>query len=87
MGDGNGKAWKGLYLCTDSFSNYDIVRLMNVLLIRYNINSSLVQTSGKSRIYIASPYGTESIKITNLVSVPEALFTQVCYIRYQVTTL
>ena len=44
--------------------NYDIVRLMNVLLIRYNINSSLVQISGKSRIYIAS---TESAKITNLV--------------------
>ena len=44
--------------------NYDIVRLMNALLIRYNINSSLVQISGKSRIYIAS---TESAKITNLV--------------------
>ena len=64
MGDGSGNASKGLYLCTDSFSNYDIVRLMNVLLIRYNINSSLVQISGKSRIYIAS---TESAKITNLV--------------------
>lgn len=64
MGDGYGNAWKGLYLCTDSFSNYDIVRLMNVLLIRYNIHSSLVQISDKSRIYIAS---TESAKITNLV--------------------
>ena len=39
---------------------------MNVLLIRYNINSSLVLISGKSRIYIAS---TESAKITNLVLV------------------
>jgi hypothetical protein len=37
---------------------------MNVLLIRYNINSKLVQISGKSRIYIAS---TESAKIINLV--------------------
>lgn len=64
MGDGYGNNWKGLYLCTDSFSNYDIVRLMNVLLIRYNLTSSLVQISGKSRIYIAS---TESAKITNLV--------------------
>lgn len=69
MGDGYGNAWKGLYLCTDSCAcfagqNYDIVRLMNVLLIRYNINSNLVQISGKSRIYIAS---TESAKITNLV--------------------
>ena len=64
MGDGYGNTWKGLYLCTDSFSNYDIVRLMNVLLIRYNIHSSLVQNSDKSRIYIAS---TESAKIINLV--------------------
>ena len=37
---------------------------MNVLLIRYNINSKFVKISGKSRIYIAS---TESVKITNLV--------------------
>ena len=37
---------------------------MNVLLIRYNIHSSLVQNSDKSRIYIAS---TESAKIINLV--------------------
>lgn len=64
MGDGLGNFWKGLYLCTDSFSNYDIVRLMNVLLIRYNLNSSLVTVSGKSRIYIPS---TESNKINNLV--------------------
>ena len=64
MGDGLGNAWKGLYLCTDSFSNYDIVRLMNVLLIRYNIISRLVTVSGKSRIYISS---TESTKISNLV--------------------
>jgi hypothetical protein len=37
---------------------------MNVLLIRYDIKSSLVQISGKSRIYIAS---SESNKIINLV--------------------
>jgi hypothetical protein len=65
MGDGLGNIWKGLYLCTDSFSNYDTVRLMNVLLIRYKIKSSLVKVSGKSRIYIPS---TESIKISILVS-------------------
>jgi hypothetical protein len=64
MGDGLGNIWKGLYLCTDSFSDYDIIKLMNVLLIRYNINSKLVKISGKSRIYIPS---TESAKINNLV--------------------
>jgi hypothetical protein len=38
---------------------------MNVLLIRYNIKSSLVIVSGKSRIYVPS---TESNKMINLVS-------------------
>ena len=28
MGAGNN--WKGLYLCTESFSNYDVNRLINV---------------------------------------------------------
>lgn len=65
MGDGLGNAWKGLYLCTDSFTNYDIVRLMNILLIRYNIKSKLVIVSGHSRIYIAS---TEAEIINRLVS-------------------
>ena len=51
-------------MCTDSFSNYDIVRLINVLLIRYNIKSSLVTVAGKSRIYISSK---ESTKIRDLV--------------------
>ena len=37
MGDGrNGKG--GLILCTDSFSLKDVVRLMNVLIIRYGLN-------------------------------------------------
>ena len=31
----------GLMLCTDSFTVQDIVRLMNVLIIRYNIISSI----------------------------------------------
>jgi hypothetical protein len=65
MGDGLGNIWKGLYLCTDSFTDYDIVRLMNVLLIKYNIKSNLVKISNKSRIYIPS---SESNKISNLVS-------------------
>lgn len=48
MGDGTGNSYKGLYLCTDSFTNYDVVRLMNVLLIRYNIKSSFVILGGQT---------------------------------------
>jgi hypothetical protein len=64
MGDGTGNAWRGLYLCTDSFSNYDVIRLMNVMLIRYGIESNFVFVSGKPRIYIPS---TQNKKVYKLV--------------------
>lgn len=83
MGDGKGNLFKGLYLCTDSFSDYDIVKLMNVLLIRYDIQSNLVKDSGKSRIYIPS---TENKKVRLLVldHVHPSIF---CIIKYWVITL
>jgi hypothetical protein len=55
MGDGTGNAF--LYLCTDSFSSIEIVRLMNVLIIRYGITSHM--TSGKQRIYIPAKESTK----------------------------
>lgn len=64
MGDGTGNAFKGLYLCTDSFSTIDIVRLMNVLIIRYDITSKIHNVGGKQRIYIPSK---ESKKLLTLV--------------------
>jgi hypothetical protein len=64
MGDGTGNAWRGLYLCTDSFSNYDVIRLMNVMLISYGIESNFVFVSGKTRIYIPS---TQNKKVYKLV--------------------
>jgi hypothetical protein len=63
MGDGTGNAWRGLYLCTDSFSNYDIIRLMNVMLIRYGIESNFVFVSGKPRIYITSSPNNKVYKL------------------------
>ena len=52
MGDGtyNGKS---LSLCTDSFTIKEVVLLMNVLMIRYNINCTIRYHSKKyPRIYI-----------------------------------
>lgn len=40
MGDGEAREY-GLRLCTDAFSIKEVVTLMNVLLIRYNIQSSI----------------------------------------------
>ena len=52
MCDGN---WNnsGTVLCTDSFTIPDIVRLMNVLMIRYGLHCTIQYTSkGAPRIYI-----------------------------------
>lgn len=52
MGDGSGNR-HGLLLCTDSFRIPDVVKLMNVLIIRYQLNCTLrFQTPTQPRIYI-----------------------------------
>jgi hypothetical protein len=56
MGDGNYNG-KGLILCTDSFKIKEVVLLMNVLIIRYNINCTITYHSKKyPRIYIGKNY-------------------------------
>lgn len=54
LGDGGFKS-KGIYLCTDSYAIQDVVRLMNVLIIRYELKCTLHKASnGKGyRIYIS----------------------------------
>src|ERR1700733_10713941 len=48
---------KGLVLCTDSFKIKEVVLLMNVLIIRYNINCTITYHSKKyPRIYIGKKY-------------------------------
>ena len=52
MGDGSAKQ-HGLIICTDSYELVDVVRLMNDLMIRYNIDCSLrFHTQTQPRIYI-----------------------------------
>lgn len=52
MGDGVAKQ-HGLILCTDSYNIVDIVRLINVLMIRYNLDCTIrSHTSDQLRIYI-----------------------------------
>jgi len=52
MGDGCLLSGGGMYLCTDSFTVSDVVKLMNVLLVRYDIPSTLHYSNGLPRIYI-----------------------------------
>lgn len=57
MGDGSARDY-GLNICTDCFSILDIVRLMNVLIVRYGLNCTLQKKKRKVnvqyRIYISS---------------------------------
>jgi len=51
MGDG-AKKNKGLTLCTDNFSYKEVVLLMNILKIKYDINTTMHKEKNKPRIYI-----------------------------------
>jgi len=54
MGDGS-VSRHGLILCTDSYSLLDVVRLMNVLIIRYELVCTLhKKRENQYRIYISS---------------------------------
>ena len=58
MGDGVNYKGKGLGLATDSYTIQDTVRLMNVLIIRYNLKCSLhTRKKDQHRIYIFKVYG------------------------------
>jgi len=54
MGDGGFKS-KGIYICTDSYTIQDTVRLMSVLIIRYDLKCTLHKASNEQgyRIYIS----------------------------------
>ena len=51
MGDG-AKKNKGITLCTDCFSFKEVVTLMNILKIKFDVNSSIHKEKNKPRIYI-----------------------------------
>lgn len=52
MGDGS-VARHGLILCTDSYTLKDVIRLMNVLMIRYRLECTIrVHRENQYRIYI-----------------------------------
>jgi len=51
LGDGT-RAGYGLILCTHSFTIPDVVRLINVLMVRYRLDCTLQYNKGKPVIYI-----------------------------------
>jgi hypothetical protein len=65
MGDGT-KHGNGLVICTDSFTICEVVTLINVLTIRYNLDCSVFNKGGNYRIYIRSG----SIPLLRTIIVP-----------------
>lgn len=56
MGDGSSSS-SGLRIGTDSFTIKDCIKLVNVLIIKYNIHCSIhIQKNGTPRIYVKSQY-------------------------------
>ena len=53
MGDGTAVSG-GIRICTYSFTVQDVVRLINVLIIKYRLKCTLHMTDNKPRIFIRS---------------------------------
>ena len=51
MGDG-AKRNKGITLCTDGFTLYEVITLINILILKFNINPSIHLEKKRYRIYI-----------------------------------
>jgi hypothetical protein len=51
MGDGSKRA-KGLVLCTDNFSSHEVVLLVNILIIKFDIKPTIKKEKDKFRIYL-----------------------------------
>jgi len=70
MGDGTTDHGYGLIICTDSYSIQDIIKLMNVLMIKYRLNCKLRKHGIHYRIYIQkrSIYLLKSIVIPHMHS-------------------
>lgn len=74
MGDGGFKS-KGIFLCTDSYSIQDVVRLMNVLIIRYDLMCTLHKSGENNfRIYISRKSVTKVIDIVKPHIVPSMYY-------------
>ena len=74
MGDG-AKLNKGLVLCTDSFTIQEVITLMNVLKIKYDINSTIQGIKNqRPRIYILQESMPKLINIVRPYFLPSMLY-------------
>jgi len=73
------KKKKGLLLCTDSYSIEDVVRLVNVLIIRYNLICTIrLHRENQYRIYI-SERSLNSLKKLVLPYMVNSMKYKICH--------
>jgi LAGLIDADG DNA endonuclease family len=75
MGDGGFKS-QGVYLCTDSYTIQDVVRLMNVLIVRYDLKCTLHKSSNGLgyRIYISRNSVGKVVEIVKPYLIPSMYY-------------
>lgn len=73
MGDGTYRGG-GIILCTDSYSLQDVVRWINVLIIRYRLNPAVHTDRGGYRIYIPKNSMLILIPVVKPYRVPSMLY-------------
>lgn len=69
MSDGVSSQY-GLTICTDSFTVKEVVRLINILKIRYDLNCSLHYYAGRPRLYIKADSMAKLRSIVNSYVIP-----------------
>lgn len=76
MGDGTFKS-KGISICTDSYTIQDVVRLMNVLILRYELKCTLHHKTNNNkgyRIYISRNSVAKVVKIVLPYLIPSMYY-------------
>lgn len=75
MGDGQFVKTGGLTICTDSYSIIDVVRLMNVLMIRYDLDCTIhIPRKAQYRIFISKRSMAKLRTIVSPYIVPSMLY-------------
>lgn len=69
LSDGTSNQY-GFTICTDNFTVKDVVLLINILIIRYDLNCSLHMSKGKPRIYIKADSMAKLREITGMHIIP-----------------
>ena len=66
MQDGSRGTYRGLYLCTDSFTHKEVKHLQDYISNRYKISCSIHKFNGNYRIYILA----KSVPIVQNIVIP-----------------